>query len=233
VNPYILDAVFDHDDNNVYRRFGKPVNRERLLSPSMGIRVRRDMISSSPKVNSDMILHTDAIEQVRIQDGMSKYIMQEVLIAATPAKSPELLLFMVTQRDNLYPVPRSKKSGKISIRHIGKKLLVSLYDEEQKRKQTSQYIASAIPKGPDRANYNQFLISSRIDYQEKSTGGAGRVAVMPQLVGLSLRKGLQRLNEHSLQVKVQGSGQIVSQVPGPGEPLQGIGKCELTLGSEI
>lgn len=233
VSPYVLDAVYDHGQERIHKRSDRNGKRERLVSPSVGIKVRRDLISSSMSNKKNMILLTDAVKRIRKNAGKSEYIIQEALVAAIPAKSPELLFLMITQQDDLYPFPQKKKSRKISIRDFGKDLLATLYDNEQKGKNSQQYVASAIPRGPDKSNYNQFLISSRIDFQEQSTSGFGRVAVMPQLVGLSLRKGLQRINEYDVQVKVQGSGQIVSQVPGPGEPLNGIGECVLTLGSEI
>ena len=130
-------------------------------------------------------------------------------------------------------MPHNKKSRSISISDFGKKLLTSLYNEEKQNDSNFQKTAMGVPKNPDKANYNQFLISSKIDFQERGGRGTVRGEMMPQLVGLSLRKGLQHLNEYKLQVKVQGSGQIVSQVPEPGEPLKGVGECVLTLASEI
>jgi len=144
-----------------------------------------------------------------------------------------MMLLIVTQRDELYPLPANTDMMHSSIRDLGKDLLVNLYKEERERIPVQKTLAAMMPKSHNTANYNQFLISSRVDFQEKIGRGVGRVALMPQLVGLSLRKGLQRLNEYQLQVKIQGSGQIVSQVPGPGEPLHGIGECVLTLASEI
>jgi cell division protein FtsI (penicillin-binding protein 3) len=233
VSPYVLDAVYDHRRDRIYQRPVKQDNRGRVLSPTMGIRVRHDMAVSSAGDKGKMILQADSIERIRERGGKSEYVMQEALLGAIPAKSPEMLLFIVTQRDDLYPFPRKIDSRRESIRDFGKELLASLYKDVQERSPVSQAIASRVPKSKDMANYNQFLISSRIDFQEGSGRGVGRVAVMPQLVGLSLRKGLQRLNEYQVQVKVQGSGQIVSQVPGPGEPLHGVGECVLTLDSEI
>lgn len=234
VSPYLLSAVYDHRRDRVYERPVKQGHGDRVFSPTMGIRLRQDMIASSSTGEKDeMILQSDFVERIRQRDGKSEHIMQEALFAAIPAKSPEMLLFMVTQRDSLYPFSKNGESRAVSIRDFGKELLVSLYKEEKERGADPQVLASHVPKSQNIANYNQFLISSRIDFQKNSSRGVSRVAVMPQLVGLSLRKGLQRLNEYQLQVKIQGSGQIVSQVPGPGEPLHGIGECVLTLASEI
>ena len=233
VSPYILDAVYNHGRDKVYASSVHNIDKERVFSPSMGIRVRHDLATSFSGDDGNMILQADSIKRVKIKESKSEHLIQETLLGAIPAKSPKILLLMVTQQDNLYPFPRKSHSDELSIKAFGKQLLTSIYNEEQKRESDQQAIALNIPKGPDSANYNQFLISSRIDYQERSGRGAGRVEVMPQLVGLSLRKGLQRVNEYHLQVKIQGSGQIVSQVPGPGEPLQGVGECVLTLASEI
>jgi len=236
VSPYILDAVYNHGRDKVYENSANNKKKDRVLSPSMGIRVRHDLATSftdAASVKGDMILQADSIKRIRARGKKSEHVMQEVMLGAIPAKSPKMMLLMITQQDHLNPFPRKSKSQETSIKEFGKKLLISLYSEEQERGSEVQGIAFRVPKGQDSGNYNQFLISSRVEYQERSGRGSGRVEVMPQLVGLSLRKGLQRVNEYHLQVKIQGSGQIVSQVPGPGEPLQGIGECVLTLASEI
>jgi len=179
-----------------------------------------------------MILLTDSVQKVRIQNEKSEYILQEGFVGAVPANSPEFLLVMVTHQDDVGPTPQITRK-KSSIEDFGKTLLGNVYKFGKKIGEPKSYVAASIPVQQDRANYNQFLISSRIDFQEHGNSGSGRVKVMPQLVGLSLRKGLQRINEYDLHVKIQGSGQIVSQMPRPGEPLQGIGECVLTLDSEI
>ena len=232
VTPYVLSAVYDHDHKQVYER--KTLNeRGRVLSPSMGIRVRRDLISSSIANQKEMIVHTDRIQKIRPFMGKSKYVSQEGFIGAIPANSPQLLLVIVTQQNSLGPYPRNNKVDNSSIEDFGGKLLGDLLKNAPQNASQRSYAVSSMPVQPDGSNYNQFLISSRIDFQERGVSGSGRVKVMPQLVGLSLRKGLQRINEYDLQVKIQGSGQIVSQMPRPGEPLKGIGECVLTLDSEI
>ncbi|MCI5158560.1 MAG: hypothetical protein D3906_09005, partial [Candidatus Electrothrix sp. AUS1_2] len=40
--------------------------------------------------------------------------------------------------------------------------------------------------------------------------------VMPSLIGLSLRKGLQQLNRYHIKIQIKGSGRIVEQKPAPG-----------------
>jgi cell division protein FtsI (penicillin-binding protein 3) len=51
---------------------------------------------------------------------------------------------------------------------------------------------------------------------------------MPDLQGLSLRKALQVLNRYDLKVRVQGTGRVAGQKPGPGAAISG-GQCLLVL----
>lgn len=53
--------------------------------------------------------------------------------------------------------------------------------------------------------------------------------LMPDLTGLSLRKGLRLLQDVEVEVHVEGSGRIVSQSPKAGEVLKMGAKCRLTL----
>ena len=53
--------------------------------------------------------------------------------------------------------------------------------------------------------------------------------VIPDLKGYDLPTALQKLNKYDLEVKVKGSGVIVSQSPESGELLESHGKIELTL----
>lgn len=52
---------------------------------------------------------------------------------------------------------------------------------------------------------------------------------MPQMRGMSLRKGLQQLGPLNVKVRVNGTGQIVAQYPPAGQPLAGIDECIITL----
>jgi len=233
VAPHVLEAVYDHSRQGAFEQSQGGGNLERALSPSMGIRVRHNMFPAVEGKKGNMILWTDSAKKIRQLGQYSEYIMQEVMFAALPSRAPDMLLFIATQKEDLNPFSARKDQQHASLEDFGKNLLAAVSQMEQNKVPAGQAIAAMIPKEKDKANYDQFLISSRVDLQETRGHGTGRIAVMPQLVGLSLRKGLQRLNEYDLQVKIQGSGQIVSQSPRPGESLQGVGECVLTLASEI
>jgi hypothetical protein len=52
---------------------------------------------------------------------------------------------------------------------------------------------------------------------------------VPDLVGLSLREALVRLNALGLRVHVEGSGRVAGQAPPPGTSLDGTSICSLRL----
>ena len=56
---------------------------------------------------------------------------------------------------------------------------------------------------------------------------------MPDVTGKSLRAGLQALQHFNLELKLIGSGRIVSQHPAPGTELKGSNTCVLKMAEEI
>jgi cell division protein FtsI (penicillin-binding protein 3) len=151
------------------------------------------------------------------------YILQDLLFGVIPNKAPSILMLMVAQRDQLYPMTPVPGAGKGQPRALAERILPALLSASQAR------VASAPPAQKDPANLKQFLISRNIDFQNPPSPASGREGVMPELKGLSLRKGLQLLNSYHLMVNVEGSGRIVGQNPPAGSPLQGVGECTLTL----
>lgn len=233
ITPYVLDALYDAGQVRIYPRADLDTERQRVLTPAMGIKVRHELNELQAGKKTDMILLEDSLEKMALQEnGKSEHLHQDLLVAALPAKAPELMLLMVSSREALFPLPgEGRVEG--SLQELGQQMLADISRKAIDGMDDRQLLAEMFPQQPDQTNYRQFLISSKIDFRESTVDSTGNRGVMPQLVGLSLRKGLQRLNEHDLQVKVQGSGQIVSQFPAPGQSLQGIGECVLTLASEI
>jgi cell division protein FtsI (penicillin-binding protein 3) len=229
VKPYVLDSIYDESQ---MRRYGRSkeydsAERRRIMSPSMGIMVRMNLPHEQKAAAKDLFLHTSSVVRI-VQEGvLSRYVMQDMVIGAMPVKSPEIIILMVTRQDNLNPLPAGLKHGSGDLADLGEKILPVAY------KLAVHEVQRDFPKGRDTSNYNQFLISRRIDFQEQNPAAGQNGPVMPLVTGLSLRKGLQRLNAYNLKVRVEGSGRIVNQQPESGKPLNGIGECTLILESNI
>ncbi|GAB4332358.1 MAG: hypothetical protein Kow0089_00190 [Desulfobulbaceae bacterium] len=232
VTPRVLEGVYDHATGKMFRWRRQDPAAGRSVSPAMGIRIRRELLSILEGTENDMMMTTDAVEKVVMDGNASEYVRQEALFALVPARTPELMLLMVTSREGLDPLDPATHKRK-EAPSIGRELLAGAYDAWKNTRDDDVIVAASVPAGHDETNYSRFLIASRMDYTAPGSRKTERVVVMPQLVGLSLRKGLQRLGEYNLEVKIQGSGQIVSQVPEPGASLQGVGECVLTLSPKI
>ena len=227
--PFILDSVFDGAQKSFYTRSKEfdAKRRRRILSPSMGIMLRRNLGRENQVPGKDFFLYTDSVARIVKQGGMGRYIMQDMVIGAMPAKFPEMIMLMVAQRDHLNPLPKGLKKSSVKLVDLGRKLMPLIYAS------ASQKVQRDYPVGLNSANYNQFLISHRIDFKGGSHATGEKGPVMPTVKGLSLRKGLQRLNGYNLQVRVEGSGRIIAQQPVPGKPLYDVGECVLFLESKI
>jgi cell division protein FtsI (penicillin-binding protein 3) len=90
---------------------------------------------------------------------------------------------------------------------------------------------SVAEKPPERnkENLRQFFISKRLNFREAPGKINEPIPLMPQMRGMSLRKGLQQIDKHRMKVRINGSGRIVAQYPLPGQSLVGIDECILTL----
>jgi len=76
--------------------------------------------------------------------------------------------------------------------------------------------------------YKEWLESREVLDKSLANNRGRKADLMPSLKNMSLRKALQVLQPYDLQVKVKGSGRVVSQVPSSGVELTG-DRCELTL----
>ncbi|MCW5207213.1 hypothetical protein VU11_00760 [Desulfobulbus sp. US2] len=82
------------------------------------------------------------------------------------------------------------------------------------------------------ANLRRYLFSRKRSAAEVQENLVHTESLMPSLIGLSLRKGLQQINRYNINVRIQGSGRIVDHIPAAGEPLTETEICELILEKE-
>jgi cell division protein FtsI (penicillin-binding protein 3) len=151
--------------------------------------------------------------------------MQNLFVALTPAEQPRYLLLIATEKDHLLPDPAGQRRRRISLEKLGRGLLADIVQREE-----APLVAQAPPlKSPE--NLRQFFISKRLSLKTTLPKEVTPVGVMPQMHGMSLRKGLQQIDKLKLKVRINGSGRIVAQYPLAGQPLLGIKECVVTLES--
>lgn len=231
IRPHVLNSVLDRSAGRRFHRsreFDGGAGRHRIMSPTMGVRMRRELFAANKRVADGFLLYTDSAVGLADKGGDRKYVMQDLLIGMMPRAFPTMLLAMATRRDYLYPLAKPAEKGTRRLAALGRELLPSLYRQAAEWK-----MAAHVPVGANKANYEQFLVSRSIDFQPRKVGAAGTDSLMPRVTGLSLRKGLRRLSRHNLRIRIEGSGRIVAQNPQPGKPLNNAGECVLTLAPEI
>ncbi|MFP7755093.1 hypothetical protein ACLG6S_10675 [Thermodesulfobacteriota bacterium B35] len=227
IDPWLLDSLYDHATGRRYHRRPDATRRELVLEPATGIRLRRALLLAGQGKKDGPRVFTATVNRVVTDGRFSRYLRQEAMIGLVPARSPKLLLLMVVELDGLEPLSRSQGKTGPTLAAMGRDLLPMLYGR------LTAETEATVPAARSQENLRQFLISRRIDYREPAGSSAESISVMPDLVGLSLRKGLQRLGSRKVRLRIRGTGRIIAQQPAAGTPLHDVTDCVLTLESTI
>ena len=193
----------------------KPLNEVRKLYESMAKREA----SSSYFLRDNVLLATD------LSAGNHQFAVNDLTFVTIPTDSHELNMLVVVQRDPEL-VQKKKKQGQ---------RLEQILDEKVDRISVLQQISATIADvvEPERIEVGNFQGKH---LKETVSGEATEVkdkttipGVMPDLIGLSLRKGLRLLDGSPVIINIEGTGQIVKQSPPSGTPLKQNMECRLIL----
>lgn len=225
ITPTFVDSVYDQQRGQRFSLKKEAIGRTHVLTPAMGVAVRRELLNHFGGQKEKLLAFSAGSKRVVPTGTVSRYVQQQLFVGMIPREKPTMLLIMALERNTLDPVPKAKK--KSSLASVGKTLLTDLY-REAGQEQVAEY-----PAGKNQENFARFLISRRVEYTRLPESITGKEADMPELVGMSLRKGLQQLSRYNLRITIRGSGRIVSQSPPAGERLGTVERCQLILESEI
>jgi cell division protein FtsI (penicillin-binding protein 3) len=113
-----------------------------------------------------------------------------------------------------------------------------LIDEKVERISVLQQISSTVADvlEPEQRRIDNFQgLSPDESFEEPGETSKKIISIpgaMPDLVGLSLRKGLRLLEGSPIVISIEGTGRIVQQSPPPGTPLKDNMECKLVLESQ-
>ncbi len=228
IRPYVIDSLYDYALGRRFDRDSEATEKTHVLDPALGIKIGRELFSdwSSEKENQ-IVFSADSRQLVPEHSSgksLSNYSIQELFVGLTPVRQPRFLLLIAVEKDHLAPEPKMDKV-RPDLVAIGRDML-HFFLQEGKGK--------ALPEQPPARNVEnlrQFLITRHLDFREHLNKGEEVAIRMPQVRGVSLRQGLQRLAPYSMKVRINGSGRIIAQYPLPGQPLAGVHECILTLDS--
>ncbi len=230
VSPYVLENVYDHDRGKMYARNAEAGKRQRVIPPAEGVHLRMKLLAERMFSRKHSFMFVGRTSRVVRQQEATVYYNQELLFAAVPREKPKVVMLMAVDHDRLYPLsPKMyrRKRNDETLAYVGRHLLPSLTKASESPEVTG------VPLLKNEKNYQRFLISRRLEQPAEHMLFAEKQHAMPDITGMSLRKGLRRINGLNLEVTIQGSGRIVRQEPAPGTALADARTCRLTLESRI
>ena len=154
-----------------------------------------------------------------------------VLFAAVPLRDAELTILMTIQEDGVRISPGTGGSRTLPAEMLSL-VLPRIAVLEQVGRGLQQV---AEPEQKESGNFPASLDSIRDALQTSMVSGSRQLSkpgVMPDMVGLSLRKSLRLLQEANCTIRIYGTGHVVSQEPKPGTRLKSGDECVLKLRQE-
>ncbi|MDP3479639.1 MAG: penicillin-binding transpeptidase domain-containing protein [Desulfoprunum sp.] len=149
-----------------------------------------------------------------------------LLLTVIPADRPELVLLVVLETPSTKPDTKTKKNLDLTtaVDAVVERIAVL----QQVGLTVNDVISAGEEKkinytdGKPREEKNKSIRLSSLTEEDK-------VIPMPDLKGLSLRKGLRQLQGANVKLRIVGTGKILAQSPKPGEMLTKNTECILTL----
>lgn len=193
----------------------EPLPEVRALYQSMAVREK----SSSFFLRDDVLLVTDT------PVGNHQFSVNDLTFVTIPADKHELIMLVVVQRD-AETVEKRKKNGRRLEQIIDAKV-----DRISVLQQISATIADVVePECIKAGNFQGKNVEKLFTVRAKEVKSSNSIPrTMPDLVGCSLRKGLRLLEGSPVFIDIEGTGQIIRQVPSPGTLLEKDIECRLIL----
>jgi cell division protein FtsI (penicillin-binding protein 3) len=236
LNPWLLKAVYDPDHDRLFQHDPAVFAPQRIMPPAAGVLLRQNLLHHSRWSQEQGFLfvsHTFFTEPA--SNSLSEQHIQELLLLAAPKDNPSLLLLLALDYGRLEPAPPAgpdEDEEQKTLEELGQALLPFLSDYAAEKDSPVQ----KPPAEKNETNMRRFFLSRQLSLSPAEEEGKTTIdssgLIMPDLTGLSLRRGLQRLNSCKLKVQIQGSGKIRSQHPAAGTSLEKIDSCTLILTPE-
>ena len=176
--------------------------------------------------------YKDPAEDENELAGQIPYLSQTVMLGAIPGVDPKLTMIAVLSYpdrcNGIYPDALQTFGNKFSILSPGQDMIQKIL-----------HVASMPPPKPSQDFWDKegtlYTKKSDSDVPEKLASAtlSDNNKNMPDVTGKSLRAGLQVLQHLNLDIKLLGSGRIVSQHPPAGAELMKVSECTLEMRQEI
>ena len=160
------------------------------------------------------------------------HVTQSIMLGAIPGRNPKLTMLALLS----YPDPYNGEHPD-TLEVFSDKLSILTPDQDLIQKML--YVAERAPLEPSPDFWAKAgnALSANINHVSPEKKSLTEVATneknMPDVTGKSLRAGLQVLQNFNMEIKLVGSGRIVSQYPAAGTQLKNGEVCLLEMQQEI
>lgn len=156
-------------------------------------------------------------------DAAAGYVLDKVMVSTFPVAHPKLILLVVEKQ--LVEGPVSEQDDRNELSREAGKIITSMVALQEVLKSMSDMMTY---DEKEERNYQQQQ-QERTRQQAAVAEEQPKLQVMPELIGLSLRKSLRLLQGSTVEIHVRGTGRVVAQRPEAGVSLDGVKECVLTL----
>lgn len=232
LQPFVVKKVIDKKDGEDVQR-KKSVTFSSLFDESVvvgGEEGRRFFETIARKDSSGIKILRDrgVFFSGGERDGSLSMVENDVTFAAIPIGEYHLNLLIIGQKNPTRVAFKKKKRIAIekAVANTGKKIAIM--------HQVAENVADELePKKIQKKNFQSTIFFTE-DNAQKNNGvfSEAQEFVMPDLVGLSLRKSFRLLRGSRVQISFHGTGRVVSQKPKAGTILKRGEQCFLVLESE-
>ncbi len=232
LKPWLLKAVYAPDQDRLFLHDPDAAAPQRIMPPAAGVLLRQNLLHHSRwRHEQGLLFRNSTVFAEPVRNGLlQQHLLQELLLLAAPRENPSLLLLLAVDYGRLEPSPLLSGEAaeeEAQPEDLGQQLLALLTEHVKEADRPVQ----KPPKEKNETNMRRFFLSRQLNLssaeEEKPADSSGRI--MPDVKGLSLRKGLQRLSPCKLKIQIRGSGKIRSQHPPAGTSLAKIDRCTLIL----
>ena len=213
IQPHILDRIIERSEQKEY--FYDAFHTEqkgRNVLPSLVSRELRALLQAegTPVILGSTLLSGESVSLVD-----SKYVRDRMSMVVISAEKPEMVLLLVSREEEIGP----RQSGHDDADLLGKDI-ASIIPPMIALQQVGRNLADMVEmRETEERNYEGRRKNDSASSVTRADDTVEYANVMPDLTGLSLRKGLRLLQRVDVTVEVIGSGRIVSQSPGAGKKL--------------
>ena len=204
-----------------------PLRNEASPIDISDIKVLYDALAQ--RLNSSAQYFDDSVVLTSNNDGQISSYIENLTFVKIPSGSEDLFLLVRVQK---HPKGAEKEQA-------GTVTDAAIIDDKAERisvlQQVALTVADVVEPEPFKAG-NYQSEQRRLPGSEPAPEDPGRTAektaIMPDLVGLSLRKSLRLLDGIEIKIKIEGTGRVVSQSPSPGTSLKDVESCLIVLASK-